>query len=118
MSNLGMPSPSYNHIYDFHRAFFPGHPPTPLVRLDGLEVELGVKAVYVKDESARAGLPAFKILGASWGVVAALSRRYNLGHMEFDATAERARSEALTVYAATDGTSSVVCPLDVYPADQ
>ncbi|MBV9165608.1 MAG: pyridoxal-phosphate dependent enzyme [Solirubrobacterales bacterium] len=34
--------------------------------------ELGVAAVQVKDESSRLGLPAFKILGASWAVERAL----------------------------------------------
>jgi diaminopropionate ammonia-lyase len=99
-----MTSPSYAHIYEFHRAFFPGHPPTQLIRLDGLEQTLGVDAVYLKDESTRFGLPAFKILGASWGLIAALSRRYNVDHMDFDAIGKMAQEEGLTVYAATDGT--------------
>jgi diaminopropionate ammonia-lyase len=35
--------------------------------------ELGVAAVLVKDESDRLGLPAFKVLGASWAVERALA---------------------------------------------
>ena len=46
-----------------HRAM-EGYRPTPLVRLDGLAEALGVKAVFVKDESKRFGLNAFKGLGA------------------------------------------------------
>src|SRR5262249_33998161 len=30
--------------------------------------ELGVARVFVKDESSRLGLPAFKVLGASWAI--------------------------------------------------
>jgi diaminopropionate ammonia-lyase len=38
-----------------------------------LAAELGVARVLVKDESERLGLPAFKILGASWAIERALS---------------------------------------------
>jgi diaminopropionate ammonia-lyase len=55
----------------FHRGL-PGYAPTPVHQLDRLAVELGVAAVHVKDESDRLGLPAFKILGASWAVERAL----------------------------------------------
>jgi diaminopropionate ammonia-lyase len=51
----------------FHSAL-PGYTPTRLVELPALAGELGVGRVLVKDESARLGLPAFKILGASWAV--------------------------------------------------
>ena len=51
----------------FHRALF-GYAPTPVHQLDGIASELGVAAVLVKNESSRLGLPAFKILGASWAV--------------------------------------------------
>lgn len=50
---------------EFHRSL-PGYAPTPLVEEPGLAAELGVGRVLVKDESARLGLPAFKVLGASW----------------------------------------------------
>jgi diaminopropionate ammonia-lyase len=49
----------------FHRSL-PGYEPTPLTELPALARELGVGRVLVKDESARLGLPAFKVLGASW----------------------------------------------------
>lgn len=50
---------------DFH-ARLPGYQPTPLVDLPALAAELAVGRVLVKDESSRLGLPAFKVLGASW----------------------------------------------------
>lgn len=46
----------------FHRAL-PGYSPTPLTALPG-----GFGELLVKDETARFGLPAFKILGASWAI--------------------------------------------------
>jgi diaminopropionate ammonia-lyase len=52
----------------------PGYAPTPLVELPSLAAELGVGRVLVKDESARMGLGAFKMLGASWAVHWALAR--------------------------------------------
>ncbi len=52
-------------VRDFHRTL-PGYAPTPLVDLPRAARELGVARVVVKDESARLGLPAFKMLGASW----------------------------------------------------
>ena len=49
----------------FHEAL-PGYAPTPVREVDG---------ALVKDESQRLGLPAFKILGASWAVERALRER-------------------------------------------
>lgn len=58
---------------DFHRTL-PGYKPTPLVDLPALAAELGVARVLVKDESERLGLPAFKVLGASWACQQVLVR--------------------------------------------
>jgi diaminopropionate ammonia-lyase len=51
----------------FH-ASLPGYAPTPLTEVPALAAELGAGRVFVKDESNRLGLPAFKVLGASWAV--------------------------------------------------
>lgn len=56
---------------EFHLAL-PAYAPTPVHQLDATAHELGVAAAQVKDESSRLGLPAFKILGASWAVERAL----------------------------------------------
>src|ERR1700727_2675554 len=53
----------------------PGSSPTPLVPVPELAAELGVGRLLVKDESSRLGLPAFKILGASWACHQVLERR-------------------------------------------
>jgi diaminopropionate ammonia-lyase len=58
-----------------YHASLPGYAPTPLVEVPALAAELGAGRVFVKDESARLGLPAFKILGASWAVRQVLARR-------------------------------------------
>lgn len=62
----------------FHAAL-PGYHPTPLRDLSSVADELGVDTVALKDESCRLGLPAFKILGASWAVERSL-RQHPDGH--------------------------------------
>jgi diaminopropionate ammonia-lyase len=59
---------------EFHRDL-PGYAPTPLVELSELSAELGIGRVLVKDESTRLGLPAFKVLGASWACRQVLQRQ-------------------------------------------
>jgi diaminopropionate ammonia-lyase len=54
-------------VRGFH-ASLPGYAPTPLTEVPALAGELGVGRVFVKDESSRLGLPAFKVLGASWAI--------------------------------------------------
>ncbi len=54
-------------VLAFH-ASLPGYAPTPLAEVPALAEELGAGRVFVKDESSRLGLPAFKVLGASWAV--------------------------------------------------
>jgi diaminopropionate ammonia-lyase len=61
-------------VLAFHQQL-PGYAPTPLVELPALAAELEVGRVFVKDESARLGLPAFKALGASWAIHRALQVR-------------------------------------------
>jgi diaminopropionate ammonia-lyase len=58
----------------FH-AELPGYRPTELTELPVLATELGVGRVFVKDESTRLGLGAFKVLGASWAIARLLSDR-------------------------------------------
>ena len=81
----------------------PGYQPTPLVDLPELAAELGVAAVFLKDESDRLGLPAFKILGASWAVNRALSYRSGFDVPAESLTELRERSGPTTLVTATDG---------------
>lgn len=52
--------------------------PTPLVSLDGLAEKLEVSKIYVKDESKRMGLNAFKGIGVFYGAVRAICKELNL----------------------------------------
>jgi diaminopropionate ammonia-lyase len=61
-------------VQAFHRRL-PGYAPTPLRSLPSVAAGVGVDRVLVKDESARLGLPAFKILGASWATYRLLCAR-------------------------------------------
>lgn len=67
-------APAPAGVTEFH-AGLPGYAPTPLTELPALAEELGVGRVFVKDESCRLGLPAFKVLGASWAIHRALAER-------------------------------------------
>lgn len=88
----------------FHRSL-PGYAPTPLVRLDVLAQRLGLAGLWLKDESARLGLDAFKVLGAAYAVARALGERLQLaGGLDF----ERLRAalgdvSVFTLVTATDG---------------
>ena len=53
--------------HDFH-ASFDVYKETPLVQLSNLASALGVKDIFVKDESYRFGLNAFKVLGGSYAM--------------------------------------------------
>jgi diaminopropionate ammonia-lyase len=90
----------------FHRQL-PGYAPTPLLDAPELARQLGVGRVWVKDESSRLGLPAFKILGASWAAYQALCARLGLDpspDLTLDALRTRlAPLRPLTLAAATDG---------------
>lgn len=87
----------------FHKQL-PGYQQTPLVSLKDIAKEIGVKNVYVKDESSRFGLPAFKILGASWGSYRAVIKQLGLSlDHTFDQAREAASASGLKLYAATDG---------------
>ena len=52
---------------NFHKSF-PQYRKTPLVELKELSKEIGLKNFYVKDESYRFNLNAFKVLGGSYAI--------------------------------------------------
>jgi diaminopropionate ammonia-lyase len=90
-------------IREFHQKL-PDFTETPLIPLDSLAKELGVKKLFVKEESSRAGLPAFKILGASWATYRAMldATQKSLGISLEDLSAA-AREKGIKLFAATDG---------------
>ncbi|KAI1103399.1 tryptophan synthase beta subunit-like PLP-dependent enzyme [Jackrogersella minutella] len=91
-------------VLAFHKTV-PDYNETALHSLPDLAAELGLGHVLVKDESDRFGLPAFKILGASWAVYRAVASRLGVS----DATAPladigaRAREAGVTVVTVTEG---------------
>ncbi|MDR2614058.1 MAG: diaminopropionate ammonia-lyase, partial [Candidatus Accumulibacter sp.] len=58
----------------FHKSFSE-YAPTPLILLDALAADLGLGRIFLKDESRRFGLNAFKVLGASYAVGRILAER-------------------------------------------
>lgn len=52
----------------------PGYEPTRLAEAPRIAARLGLERLWVKDESSRMGLPAFKIMGASWAVYRAVGQ--------------------------------------------
>ncbi|KIY02822.1 uncharacterized protein Z520_01287 [Fonsecaea multimorphosa CBS 102226] len=102
---------TWTHTYDtdislaqaFHKRL-PGYRETSLVPLGDLAKELNVKAIFVKDESSRLGLPSFKILGASWGTFRAIAEKHGLGlDSTLEDVSEAARKSATILFAATEG---------------
>ena len=60
----------------FHKSF-PQYTVTPLTRLSNLAKYLGLKRIYVKDESYRFGLNAFKVLGGSYAIARQIAKELN-----------------------------------------
>ncbi|CAH2605655.1 2,3-diaminopropionate ammonia-lyase (plasmid) [Rhodovastum atsumiense] len=87
----------------FHRTM-PGYAPTSLVSLENLAAALGVRSLHVKDESARFGLKAFKVLGGAYAMarhIADLLGR-DIDDLPFvELASERIRGEIGTIVFAT-----------------
>jgi len=102
-------------IRAFH-ALLPGYAPTPLTEVPAVAAELGVGRVFVKDESARMGLAAFKVLGASWAVHQVLSRRDAAGPVTLMAATDGNHGRALAWMARRLGQRAhVFVPSGVHP---
>jgi diaminopropionate ammonia-lyase len=88
-------------------AKLPGYAPSPLIELPVIARELGLERLWIKDESSRMGLPAFKILGASYAVIQTVENRIGIDSVSWasiDHLAALAASlRPLTLACATDG---------------
>lgn len=85
-----------------------GYQATPLVELKHLAGHLGLKGIYIKDESKRFGLNAFKALGGVYAVARYLGQRLGLKPEELDFAALKSREVRdqvgeITFITATDG---------------
>jgi diaminopropionate ammonia-lyase len=63
-------------VMSFHQSF-PMYTQTPLRDMKYLAKELGLGGIYVKDESYRFGLNAFKVLGGSFAIGNYLAKKLN-----------------------------------------
>jgi diaminopropionate ammonia-lyase len=91
-------------VLEFHQKL-PFYEVTRLVDAPMAAARLGVRHVWVKDESSRLGLPAYKILEASWAVYRELETRFGPFQpwSNIDELKEQLKDIDVTLVAATDG---------------
>lgn len=92
---------------NFHSTF-PQYKRTPLAKLENLAKKIGLSGIYVKDESYRFGLNAFKVLGGSYAMAKYLASRLgedisNLGYERLISKEIKEKLGDVTFYTATDG---------------
>lgn len=91
----------------FHESF-PQYSKTPLVNLTHMANYLGLGQVYVKDESYRFGLNAFKVLGGSYSMARYIASQTNkdVSELPYEVlTSKKLKDEfgQCTFFTATDG---------------
>jgi diaminopropionate ammonia-lyase len=92
---------------NFHESF-PEYGLTPLRNLEKLAYHLGVAGIYVKDESYRFGLNAFKVLGGSFAMANYLAQRLgkDISQLDYNALVSdetRRQLGEITFATTTDG---------------
>ena len=103
----GLSESEVQTIWAFHQGVR-GYRPTPLRKLDTLAGRLGVAGLYVKDESFRFGLNAFKVLGGLYATARVICRELGLeiADTPFSALLKpevRGKVRGMTLITATDG---------------
>ncbi len=98
---------SAKFVNNFHKSF-DSYEITPLVDLKNLSKGIGIKGFFVKDESYRFGLNAFKVLGASYAIANYIKDKIGLdeNNLSFDEITSSETKEKLgkiTFATATDG---------------
>ena len=91
----------------FHRSF-PQYTETPLVNLSHLAAHLGIKGLYLKDESFRFDLNAFKVLGGSYAIGKYIAGKLGkdiaeIGYDTLVSDETKKKLGDITFYTATDG---------------
>ena len=91
----------------FHESF-PQYTVTPLTKLDKMAVMLGLGEVYIKDESYRFGLNAFKVLGGSFAMARYIAQQTgkDVSELPYNVLTSDALKEEFgqaTFFTATDG---------------
>jgi len=95
------------NIRRYHRSF-PMYNPTPLAQLSDTAKVLGLGDIYIKDESKRFGLNAFKVLGGSYAIGCYLAEKLgkDINELDYDAlcaSGTKAQLGEPTFITATDG---------------
>lgn len=102
-----MKQETISKVRNFHKSF-PQYKPTPLAALDKLAADTGVAGIYIKDESYRFGLNAFKVLGGSFAMAQFIAQQTgrDVSELGFDQmTSPEIKKELgdFTFFTATDG---------------
>ncbi|MDR0487389.1 MAG: diaminopropionate ammonia-lyase [Treponema sp.] len=102
-----MKSEEAEKVLRFHRTF-PQYAETPLVDLSSLAAHLGIKGIYVKDESFRFGINSFKALGGTYAIAKHIDTvlKKDIAEIDHDTLVSdetRQKLGDITFYTATDG---------------
>lgn len=94
-------------VRKFHKSF-PQYRPTPLTALYRLAEYYGVGSIFMKDESYRFGLNAFKVLGGSYAMARFIAEQlgWDVSDLSFDQLTDPEVKKDLgeyTFFTATDG---------------
>ncbi|MCR4658556.1 MAG: diaminopropionate ammonia-lyase [Lachnospiraceae bacterium] len=102
-----MSAENVDKAFRFHKGF-PQYSVTPLSELKGIADYLGLASVFVKDESYRFGLNAFKVLGGSFAMAKYIAKETgkDVSEMTYDyLTGDELKKDfgQATFFTATDG---------------
>lgn len=94
-------------VREFHKSF-PQYAVTPLVSLENLAKKSKLGGIYIKDESYRFGLNAFKVLGGSFAMARFIAKTIGkdiaeLGYQKLVSPETRKELGEYTFFTATDG---------------
>lgn len=94
-------------VHNFHQSM-PMYQKTPLIELPDLARKLGLRTIFVKDESHRFGLNSFKSLGATYAMAKIIAALINADetHLTYDfltSSAVQQKIKDLVFITATDG---------------
>lgn len=94
-------------VWNYHKSF-PEYKPTPLHSLKNLASYLNIGQIFVKDESQRFDLNAFKVLGGSYSLASVIAEKagLDLDELSFDKINEektKSTVDKFTFITATDG---------------
>lgn len=94
-------------VRKFHESF-PQYQKTPLISLEEFAKKINIKGFYIKDESYRFGLNAFKVLGGSYAIGKYLSKKLgediqNVDYKKLTSKDTKEKIGDITFITATDG---------------